>query len=62
MKLPAIVQLHIIVFIWGFTGVIGKLISLNAIPLVWGRTLVAAFILFCYLYFQKEKILKFPKS
>lgn len=62
MKLPAIVQLHIIVFIWGFTGVIGKLISLNAIPLVWGRTLVAAFILFCYLYFSKGKNFKISKK
>ena len=54
MKLPAIVQLHIIVFIWGFTGVIGKLISLNAIPLVWGRTLVAAFILL-FIFFKRKK-------
>ncbi|WP_295841096.1 DMT family transporter [uncultured Apibacter sp.] len=58
MKLPAIVQLHIIVFIWGFTGVIGKLISLDAIPLVWGRTLVAALILFFYVsLFTKKKLL-----
>jgi drug/metabolite transporter (DMT)-like permease len=55
MKLPAIIQLHLIVFMWGFTGVIGKLITLSAVPLVWGRTLIAAFLLFIYLrFFTKE--------
>lgn len=34
-------QLHLIVFIWGFTAILGKLISLQALPLVWFRMLFA---------------------
>lgn len=28
-------HLHLIVFIWGFTAILGRLISLDALPLVW---------------------------
>jgi len=38
--------LHIAVVLAGFTGVFGKLISLNEIPLVWFRVLFSALILF----------------
>lgn len=37
MRFSATVKLQLIVFLWGFTGVIGKLINLNAVPLVWGK-------------------------
>jgi drug/metabolite transporter (DMT)-like permease len=33
--------LHATVFIWGFTGTLGKLISIDALSLVWYRTLIA---------------------
>jgi drug/metabolite transporter (DMT)-like permease len=33
--------LHIIVFIWGFTGILGKLITLSSYNLVWWRVLIA---------------------
>lgn len=33
----AYLQLHTSVFLWGFTAILGKLISLQAIPLVWFR-------------------------
>lgn len=35
-------HLHFIVLIWGFTAVLGALISLEAIPLVWFRMSLAA--------------------
>lgn len=35
-------HLHLIVLIWGFTAVLGALISLEAIPLVWFRMFIAA--------------------
>ena len=35
-------HLHFIVLIWGFTAVLGALISLDAIPLVWFRMSLAA--------------------
>jgi drug/metabolite transporter (DMT)-like permease len=33
----AYLQLHIAVFLWGFTAILGKLISLEEVPLVWWR-------------------------
>lgn len=36
-KLRAYLYLHFCVFIWGFTAILGKLISLQALPLVWWR-------------------------
>lgn len=43
------IRLHIAVFLWGFTGVLGRLISLNEGLLVWWRlliTVVSLWILF----------------
>lgn len=48
-KLTDYLHLHFIVFIWGFTAILGKLISIDAIPLVWYRMLLAS--LFIVLYF-----------
>ncbi|GAA4340380.1 DMT family transporter [Mucilaginibacter gynuensis] len=45
--------LHFTVFIWGFTGILGALISISAIPLVWYRVLIAAASLFLYFKFNK---------
>jgi drug/metabolite transporter (DMT)-like permease len=45
----ALIQLHIAVFLWGFTGVLGRVISLNEGWLVWWRlliTVVAVWLLF----------------
>jgi len=36
-KLRAYLYLHFCVLIWGFTAILGKLISLQAVPLVWWR-------------------------
>ena len=32
--------MHLTVFVWGFTAILGRLISISAIPLVWYRLLV----------------------
>jgi drug/metabolite transporter (DMT)-like permease len=32
--------MHLTVFVWGFTAILGKLISISAVPLVWYRVLV----------------------
>lgn len=52
-KLKSYFQLHFIVFIWGFTAVLGKLISLDALPLVWYRMLIAVSIIFLYIKVSK---------
>ncbi|QXP69347.1 DMT family transporter [Polaribacter sp. R2A056_3_33] len=60
-KLNNYLQLHLIVFIWGFTAILGALISLDAIPLVWYRMSLA--VLFIVLYFIiKKKSFKVDKK
>ncbi|HWI25286.1 MAG TPA: DMT family transporter [Lysobacter sp.] len=36
----AYLQIHVCVVLWGFTAILGKLISLPALPLVWWRMLI----------------------
>ncbi len=40
----ALLALHIAVFIWGFTAILGKLISYNSFTLVWHRMLITALV------------------
>jgi drug/metabolite transporter (DMT)-like permease len=46
-------HLHFIVFIWGFTAVLGKLISIDALSLVWYRMLLAAILVLAYIGVKK---------
>lgn len=46
-------HLHLIVFIWGFTAILGKLISLDALPLVWWRMSLAVLLILGYIYYKK---------
>jgi drug/metabolite transporter (DMT)-like permease len=45
--------LHFTVFIWGFTGILGQLITISAVQLVWYRVLIAFVSLFLYFKFSK---------
>ena len=36
----ALIELHICVVLWGFTAILGKLITLPALALVWWRMLL----------------------
>ena len=47
-KLLNYLHLHFIIFIWGFTAVLGALISIEAIPLVWYRMLLAVGLILLY--------------
>jgi drug/metabolite transporter (DMT)-like permease len=58
-NLKSYLHLHLIVFIWGFTAVLGKLISLHALDLVWYRMLLAIFFMLAYVVIKKES-LKIP--
>ncbi|WP_421942898.1 DMT family transporter [Pedobacter sp.] len=48
--------LHATVFIWGFTGVLGKVISIDAVPMVWYRVLIATSTLFAWFLITKKSI------
>ncbi|MEO6721388.1 MAG: DMT family transporter [Ferruginibacter sp.] len=50
----AFIQLHIAVFLAGFTAILGKLIGLNEGMLVWYRLLITVLSLGTLLYFKKE--------
>jgi drug/metabolite transporter (DMT)-like permease len=52
--------LHLIIFIWGFTGILGKLIHLGSLVIVWHRVLIAFVALGIVLVFLK-KSLRVPK-
>jgi drug/metabolite transporter (DMT)-like permease len=54
-------HLHLIVFIWGFTAILGRLITLDALPLVWFRMLFAVIFIFIYIKYNKISI-KLPKK
>jgi len=53
-KLKNYLQLHLIVFIWGFTAILGALISLNAIALVWYRIILAVVFIVFYFIIKKK--------
>lgn len=52
-KLKNYLLLHFIVFIWGFTAILGALISLDSVPLVWYRMSLA--VIFIALFFIVKK-------
>lgn len=49
-------HLHIIVFIWGFTAILGKLISLQALELVWYRMFFATVFIIGFILFIKQSL------
>ncbi len=58
-KLTSYLKLHLIVFIWGFTAILGALISIKADALVWYRMLFASVFLFFFM-FAKRKSFRIP--
>lgn len=56
-RAKSILHFHFIVFIFGFTSILGVLIDKEAIALVWYRMLIAAFFLILFIFFfNKQKI------
>src|SRR5262245_37824080 len=47
------ILLHVIIFMWGFTGILGKLIHIDALYLVWHRILISFLSLLVGLYLLK---------
>lgn len=62
MQKLAIFRLHLIVFLWGFTAILGKLIHANAPVLVFYRMLFAAGFLFVFLRIFKKESLKVSRK
>lgn len=51
-----LIILHITVFVWGFTGILGALISIDATWLVWYRVLIAFISLYAYFRYKKISV------
>ncbi|ATN03935.1 permease [Chryseobacterium indologenes] len=58
----ALFRLHLIVFLWGFTAVLGKLIHANAQILVFYRMLFAAIFLFVFIRIYKKESIAVSKK
>jgi len=48
-----LLHLHFIVFIWGFTAILGKLITIDSLPLVWIRMGMATLFIAVYILLAK---------
>ncbi|MEX1239319.1 MAG: DMT family transporter [Cyclobacteriaceae bacterium] len=46
-------KLHFIVFLWGFSAILGKLVSIPAVEMVWYRSILAAAGMGAVIYFTK---------
>ena len=57
----SLIKLHIAVFLWGFTGVLGRLIDLNEGLLVWYRMLLTIVTLFVILW-RQDALRSLPKK
>lgn len=53
VKLKNYLHLHFLVFIAGFTAILGELITIGSIPLVWFRMIIAAILMFIFIKFSK---------
>ncbi|MFC4685687.1 MAG: permease [Chryseobacterium sp. 36-9] len=62
MKNSYLLRLHFIVFLWGFTAILGKLISADAHILVFYRMSFAAVFLYLYLRIVKKESIKVTKG
>jgi len=57
-KLRSLITLHFLVVIWGFTSILGALISLDSYSIVWYRMVLAVVIIFIYfILFSKESLI-----
>jgi drug/metabolite transporter (DMT)-like permease len=56
VKFKNYLHLHFLVFIAGFTAILGELITIDSIPLVWFRMLIAATLMFFLLKIRRAKI------
>lgn len=55
-------HLHLLVFIWGFTAILGALISIDSVPLVWYRMLLATIIVLAYFIIRRKSLTIPPKA
>jgi len=55
-KFKNYLHLHFLVFIAGFTAILGELITIKAIPLVWYRMVIASILMLIYIKIAKVRL------
>ena len=60
-KIKSLIHFHFIVFIFGFTAILGSLISISSLSLVWYRMLIAVMCLLIILPLLMKKLI-IPKT
>jgi drug/metabolite transporter (DMT)-like permease len=55
-NIKSYLHLHVIVFIWGFTAILGELISIEEIGLVWYRMTFAGIFMLLFILWKKKRI------
>ena len=58
----SLIHLHFLIFLWGFTSIFGVLITLDPILIVWFRLLIAAILIFIFLFLIYKDSLRLSNS
>ena len=58
----SLIHLHFLIFLWGFTSIFGVLITLDPILIVWFRLLIAAILIFVFLFLIYRDSLRLSNS
>ena len=61
-KSKDLLHLHFLVFLWGFTSILGSIIDLSAVGIVWYRMLIAFLIVGFYIFLRKKFFFKISKK
>lgn len=56
MKFPKLLQLHVIILLWGFTPILGKLITLSSLDLVFYRLLISGLALYIFIRYKNVSL------
>ncbi|MBS1650516.1 MAG: DMT family transporter [Bacteroidetes bacterium] len=62
VKLKHFALLHFIVFIWGFSPILGRYITVNALSLVWYRVLISVAVMAVYIVLSKQSFVLHRKQ
>lgn len=61
-KLRNLLLLHLIVFLWGWTAVLGKLITLPNLQMIWIRVILASAGILAYAFYKRTSLLSSAKN
>ena len=59
-RFKSLLHLHFLVFIWGFTSILGALMNKSPFEIVWFRVVIASSLIAVYFLFFKRKLFNVP--